>query len=100
RHRIAVGIGVATGEVVAGCMGSVDRLDYTVIGERVNLASRLCSLAKPGQVVMDDQTRTALGALAHGRPLAPVRLKGFSGEVQAFELLAIRPDFPTKEARP
>ena len=42
---IEMGIGVATGEVVAGCMGSLDRLNYTVLGERVNLASRLCSAA-------------------------------------------------------
>jgi len=89
KHQIEVGVGVATGQVVAGCMGSVDRLDYTVIGERVNLASRLCSLAKAGQVVVDDETRKLLGALAECRPLAPVRLKGFSGEVQAFELVSL-----------
>lgn len=39
---IEIGISVATGEVLAGCMGSVDRLNYTVLGSRVNLGSRLC----------------------------------------------------------
>ncbi len=43
RYKFDVGIGVATGEVVAGLMGSDDRQNYTVLGERVNLASRLCS---------------------------------------------------------
>lgn len=89
KHQLAVGVGLATGQVVAGCMGSVDRLDYTVIGERVNLASRLCSLAKAGQVVMDGATRELLGDRAVTRTLPPVRLKGFSEEVQAFELVAL-----------
>ena len=42
-RTIEVGIGVASGQALAGRMGSVDRLNYTVLGERVNLASRLCS---------------------------------------------------------
>jgi class 3 adenylate cyclase len=46
RHKLQVGIGLATGEVLAGCMGSTARLNYTVLGERVNLASRLCDEAR------------------------------------------------------
>jgi class 3 adenylate cyclase len=64
-HPLQIGVGIATGEMVAGCMGSNDRLNYTVLGERVNLASRLCSKAGPGEVLiatertlpqMDDST--------------------------------------------
>ena len=45
---IGLGIGLNTGEAVAGNMGSRERLNYTVLGETVNLASRLCSAARPG----------------------------------------------------
>jgi class 3 adenylate cyclase len=57
--------------------------------ERVNLASRLYSLAKPGQVVIDDVTRERLGDRAEVRPLPPVKLKGFSTDIQAYELIAL-----------
>ncbi|MEM0970857.1 MAG: adenylate/guanylate cyclase domain-containing protein, partial [Verrucomicrobiota bacterium] len=52
-----LGVGIATGQVVAGCMGSVDRLNYTVLGARVNLAARLCGQAAPSQILIDDLTR-------------------------------------------
>ena len=48
-----VGIGVASGTVVAGCLGSADRLNYTVLGERVNLAARLCAQAGQMEVLID-----------------------------------------------
>ncbi|HMO65321.1 MAG TPA: adenylate/guanylate cyclase domain-containing protein [Verrucomicrobiota bacterium] len=90
RHALEVGIGLATGDVVAGCMGSADRLNYTVLGERVNLASRLCGIAAPGQVVMDETTRAALGDRAEVRVCEPVKLKGFTAPVPAFQLLTLR----------
>lgn len=53
---LAMGIGVATGPVIAGAMGASRRQDFTVIGEPVNLASRLCSLAGAKEVVVDERT--------------------------------------------
>ncbi|MBU6401792.1 MAG: adenylate/guanylate cyclase domain-containing protein [Verrucomicrobia bacterium] len=90
RYRIRIGIGIASGTAVAGCMGSTDRLNYTVLGPRVNLAARLCSQAGPMEVVIDQTTRERLGALLRVEPLPELRLKGFSAPVQAFKLLEVR----------
>lgn len=88
-HKILVGIGIATGEAVAGCMGSADRLNYTVLGERVNLASRLCSTAGKMEVVIDEATQIKLGALLEVEELAPLKLKGFSDTVKAFKVTTV-----------
>jgi len=89
RHRIQMGIGIASGPVLAGCMGSNDRLNYTVVGERVNLASRLCGQAGKMEVVIDQTTRERLGEAAIVQTLPPVTLKGFDQPVQSFKLLSI-----------
>ena len=89
RHRIEVGIGIATGQVVAGCMGSADRLNYTVLGERVNLASRLCSKAGRGEIVIDNNTQARLGSLITVEARAAMELKGFSEPVATFKLVEV-----------
>lgn len=86
---ITIGIGVATGEVVAGCMGSVDRLNYTVLGARVNLAARLCSAAGPLEVVTDDETVSRIAPTPEVELLSELALKGFSKPVQAFRMHSI-----------
>jgi len=57
KTNIAVGIGINTGEVVMGNMGSADRMDYTVIGDNVNTAARLCAHAEPKQILVSEQTK-------------------------------------------
>jgi class 3 adenylate cyclase len=83
---VEVGIGVAYGELVAGCMGSEDRLNYTVLGDRVNLASRLCSAAGRGEVIVDDAIAHAVSDEIVVEERERVSLKGFSEPVEVFAL--------------
>ena len=87
---LLMGIGIASGTAIAGCMGSENRLNYTVLGEPVNLASRLCSSAGPREVIIDPGTAKILGPRAVGRQLSPLPLKGFPLPVQPVLLLQVR----------
>ncbi len=81
RPEIAIGIGINTGLVVAGNMGSRTRLNYTVLGESVNLAARLCSMAGAGQILTSASTLEAVGPVLDAQALEPVTLKGSSNPV-------------------
>lgn len=88
RHEpLTIGVGIASGTVVAGCMGSENRLNYTVLGERVNLAARLCAQADSMEVLLDDATRASLGEIERTESLPGLQLKGFGASIAAYRLL-------------
>ncbi len=87
---IHTGIGINTGEVVSGFMGSSKALDYTVIGDVVNTASRFCSCAAPGDIIVGDGVRDVLGERAVVDTLEARRLKGKSEPVPLYRVRGIR----------
>lgn len=89
RPEFNIGIGIETGEVVAGFIGSPERMDFTVVGDRVNTASRLCSLAGPGQVVIGESTYQVAKHCLEARPIGSVMLKGKRAPVHAYEVLRL-----------
>lgn len=89
-YQLAVGIGLTTGTNLVGCMGSINRLDYTVLGEKVNLASRLCDAAARMEVLVDDTTKEKLGEGAEAESLADLTLKGFAEPISAWRLKRVR----------
>ena len=95
RERVAQGlsevrcrIGLNSGPVVVGDVGSAQRVDYTVLGNTVNVAARLeSSVAKPGQVVIGETTRAMLGDEFELEPLGELALKGLQQKVKSYRVL-------------
>ncbi|HUO57064.1 MAG TPA: adenylate/guanylate cyclase domain-containing protein [bacterium] len=87
---ITMGVGINSGMVVSGNLGSDKRTDYTVIGEEVNLASRICSKAAPGQVLISEYTYRKLKGQVEVRALEPIVLKGFTDPVKVYEVTGLK----------
>jgi class 3 adenylate cyclase len=84
-HRLGIGVGVASGTVTVGIIGSASRWEYTAVGPAVNLASRLCEMAADREVLIDERTveLSGMGGLVREEPRA---VKGFADPVPVWSM--------------
>jgi adenylate cyclase len=85
-----IGVGINTGEVVAGYIGSSKAMQYTVIGAPVNLAARLCSAARGMQILLSENTRSLVQDVFELEELEPISPKGIAQPVRVFQVLRER----------
>jgi adenylate cyclase len=96
-HELDFGVGIALGYATLGRIGFDGRYDYGAVGSVMNLASRLCSEAKGGQIVVSERVHAEVEDLVAAEPVGELTLKGFMKPVAAFNVLEI--DGKSVEAR-
>jgi adenylate cyclase len=89
-ENILIGVGINSGEMVAGNLGSQKRMEYTVIGDNVNIASRLTSQAKAGEILISSSTYDLIRneKSFHIEEIGKVSVKGRKKEVAVFSVIA------------
>jgi adenylate cyclase len=87
QHQVKIGIGLHHGLAVVGNVGSADRMQYTAIGDTVNIAARLVSLAAPDQILVSGEMHTFVASAYRFDPLGNTQLKGRLGAIDVYSAL-------------
>jgi len=83
---LEIGIGIATGVAVMGSIGASDRMDYTAIGDTVNLAARLCSAAEANEILATENVVNRLKGLFQSRSAGKIPIKGKQEKVAVYQI--------------
>jgi len=89
-EAVKIGIGINTGTVVTGAIGSSRALQYTAIGDAVNVAARLCSAAQPDQLLISQDTYSKVQANVAAVRLPPVKVKGKEKPLDVYNVIGLR----------
>ena len=95
---LQIRMGINTGYCTVGNFGTESRMDYTIIGEEVNLASRLESVAQPSEIVISESTYNLIGDKVKCKNHDLVKVKGFSKPVPVFEVIDHRSELGTEQS--
>ncbi len=88
--ELNIRMGINTGFCTVGNFGSETRMDYTIMGKEVNLASRLESSASPNEILISKTTHELVSQVVSSRHKGEIRAKGFSAPVPVFEVVGLR----------
>src|SRR5258705_5478263 len=87
---IRIGIGINTGNVITGSIGSTRALQYTAIGDAMNVASRLVNVAASGEIIISESTFRYVAGRIEATQLPPVKVKGKAEELKVFRVTGLR----------